>query len=359
MSDEPAADARRTLQLYFFGPGVGESIVLRLPCGQWGVVDCYAPVGVAAEHDIIEFLRRRGVERLAFFCWTHPHADHFRGAHRLLEAYRGRIDRLWRYGGFSGKELHTRIALAAKVKAKIEQDPEADALAGDFMRLLQEISKAKVGMSDENYRLVLAPASLLESEAYEIRALRPGSALVEGIQDRVLARNIDPQRGYLLLCEEEGTVLNSLSVVLSIRFGTARVVLLGDAEGADEDIHAHAEEFTALKIAHHGSCNGYGVNVLGTAAKASAKAVAMGVITPYNRSRLPRDEMVTHYKAIARTLLVTAPPQAVRLRKIVAGMRNPRLAHDPKARWHGVEVFDTGEVRRMPESAFEEVAAQG
>ena len=358
MSDGPTADAKQTLQLYFFGPGVGESIVLRLPCGRWGVVDCYAPAGIAVEHDILEFLRRRNVERLAFFCWTHPHADHFRGAHRLLETYRGRIDRVWRYGGFSGKELHTKIALAARTKAKLEQDPEADLLADDFVRLLQEIGKAKVGMSDENYRLVVAPASLLKSASYEISALRPGSALVEDIQDRVLARNVDHQRGYLLLCEEEGSVLNSLSVVLSIQFGKARVVLLGDAEGADEDIHAHADEFTTLKIAHHGSSNGYGVNVLGSSAKPPSKVVAMAIITPYNRSRLPRDEMVTRYETVSRTLIVTAPRRAVRIQKIVAGMRNPRLAHDAEAGWHGVEVFSTGEVHRLPESTFEEATSE-
>ena len=149
-------------------------------------------------------------------------------------------------------------------------------------------------------------------------------------------------------------MLNSLSVVLSIRFGKACVVLLGDAQGADEDIHAHADEFTTLKSAHHGSSNGYGVNVLGTSAKPPSKAVAVAVITPYNRSRLPRDEMVTRYEAVARTLLVTAPRRTVRLQKVVTGMKNPRLAYNAKARWHGVEVFDNGEVRSVSESTFEE-----
>ncbi len=356
MSDELAADAEVTLQLYVFGPGVGESIVLRLPCGQWGVVDCYAPTGIAVEHDIVEFLRQRKVERLAFFCLTHPHADHFYGAHRLLEAYHGKIDRLWRYGGFSGKELHAKIVLAARIKAKREQDLEADQLADDFTLLLQGIKREKIGLSDENYRLVIAPASLLKSAAYEISALRPGSALVEDIQDRVLARNVDHRRGHLLFNEEEGSVLNSLSVVLSIRFGKACVVLLGDAEGADEDIHAHADKFAMLKIAHHGSSNGYGVNALETSAKPSAKAVTIAVVTPYNRSRLPRDEMIDRYETVSRTLIVTAPRRAIRHQKIVAGMKNARSAHDTKARWHGVEVVGTGEVRRIPGSTFGETA---
>jgi beta-lactamase superfamily II metal-dependent hydrolase len=342
-----AGRAAQTLQLFFFGPGVGESIIVRLPCGQWGVVDYYASPS-ASKPEVLEFLRSRKIKKLAFFCLTHPHADHYQGAHRLLEEYEGRIERIWRYGGLSGKELCTRIISAAHAQHSLKGDPEAKELADDFLALLQALSKAGKSLPMENYRRITAPGSLLKTDCCEIFALRPGSAIIDEVEGRIAKKIV--AKGYLLLNEEEGSVLNSLSVVLLIKFQRASVILLGDAVGASEDIHGGAGKFSALKIAHHGSANGLGAERLKTRS-AMGKAIPIGVITPYNRSGLPREAMLANYRAAVQSLILTGSMEAVRPRKWVDGMDNPRLAHGSLGQWHGVEIFGSGAVRRVSEAA--------
>lgn len=34
---------KNTLTVHVIGSGKGESIILQMPNGEWGVVDCYAP----------------------------------------------------------------------------------------------------------------------------------------------------------------------------------------------------------------------------------------------------------------------------------------------------------------------------
>lgn len=90
------------LGVVVFGPGDGEAMVVKLPDGRWGVVDgCLEPSRshrAGTGDPVREFLNEAetpaGPVQLAFVAWTHPHADHYRGLRRLLDAYRGRVERL-------------------------------------------------------------------------------------------------------------------------------------------------------------------------------------------------------------------------------------------------------------------------
>jgi hypothetical protein len=271
------------LQLFFFGPSIGESIVVHLPDGQWGVVDCYTAVS-SKVGGVREFLKQKKVNRLAFFCLTHPHADHFLGADQLLQDYAGRVDRIWRYPGFTSRDVTARVILAAKVKARRMQDPEALQLADEFVKVLAAIDAAKRSLGDEAYRRVIGPMALLQADTYTISALRPTSRMVDDIEPHIARR--DTNRGYLLLGEEEGAILNSLSVVLLIEFGEARAFLLADSQGARDSVRTNSTHCAAIKIAHHGSSNGLGAGGFGGADR-PRYGVRCAVITPYIRSRLP------------------------------------------------------------------------
>ncbi len=53
------------LTIHVFGAGKGESIVLNLPNGKWGVVDCFAGSSAnASTSPVLQFLRNQGVEQL-------------------------------------------------------------------------------------------------------------------------------------------------------------------------------------------------------------------------------------------------------------------------------------------------------
>lgn len=75
MSDSSA----KLLEVHVLGAGRGESIVLRLPDGGWGVVDCCASSSSdESKNSTLEFLRSRNIKELEFLCLTHPHDDHYK-----------------------------------------------------------------------------------------------------------------------------------------------------------------------------------------------------------------------------------------------------------------------------------------
>ena len=92
------------LTVHVLGAGKGESIVLRLPDGRWGVVDCYAgSVADPLTNPTLQFLSEQGATELEFLCLTHPHDDHFRGMSQLLETFPVRY--FWHFNGLSGRDF--------------------------------------------------------------------------------------------------------------------------------------------------------------------------------------------------------------------------------------------------------------
>jgi hypothetical protein len=110
----------KLLTIHVIGAGIGESIILELPNGQWGVVDCYASkISDETTNQTLNFLKRRKVETLAFLCLTHPHQDHFRGITHLLNRYKGKLERFWIFPARPGK-----VAAHLEVIAKESQNQE-------------------------------------------------------------------------------------------------------------------------------------------------------------------------------------------------------------------------------------------
>ena len=76
------------LEIYLFGAAKGETIVLHLPDGRWGVVDCYSSsLDHPESNPACRLLRERQVRELEFLCLTHPHDDHFLGMSHLLKEF--------------------------------------------------------------------------------------------------------------------------------------------------------------------------------------------------------------------------------------------------------------------------------
>jgi beta-lactamase superfamily II metal-dependent hydrolase len=319
-----------TLKLFFFGPGVGESIVIHLPDGQWGIVDYYAESG-ALRSKVLEFLEHKNVRRLAFFCLTHPHADHFLGAVHLLRKYKSRIDRIWRYSGVCAREIEAIIAKKALKKAQSSGDTEAARFGNDFIDVITAIRTLGAALPEENYRRVTAGMSLLRTDSFEISALRPSDALNEKIEEVVFSKSAD--NNQLLLNDEEGPILNALSVALLIRF---------DSQGSKEPMAKGISKFAAVKVAHHGSSNGLGA--AGISQRLGRQSIRWSVITPYNRSHLPRKEMVKKYRAMSKDVTVTNNSRLIRPTTVAPDLHRARLTTSNSG-WYCLEVFPTGRVR--------------
>ncbi len=99
----------RRLSVHVLGAAKGESIVLQLPNGRWGVVDCYA----RSLNPTLMFLRESGVEKLEFLCLTHPHDDHYRGMSQILEEFP--VAYFWHFGA---PRAHDALQAARQLSAK-------------------------------------------------------------------------------------------------------------------------------------------------------------------------------------------------------------------------------------------------
>src|SRR5437899_163845 len=122
------------MEVHVTGGGIGESIVLRLPNGRWGVVDCYVPsLRDATSSSAFRLLKERGVTSLEFLCLTHPDADHFRGMSLFLETFA--VGQFWIFAAKSPAELYQRIAAVGKIKAeRLHQPGESVEDANDFVK---------------------------------------------------------------------------------------------------------------------------------------------------------------------------------------------------------------------------------
>lgn len=327
------------LRVFCRGPGIGEAIVVQLPCGGWGTIDCYDR---ASGPGTLEFLRSKEVGCLRFLCLTHPHEDHYLGMSRLVRSFTGKIERVWRFPGFTSIDL-CNLALTAMVRARFKGDPEAKDLLDDYLLLLQALSKVKKNLSEEHYRQIIAPVTLIEEDSYKVVAINPTTSSLEDFQKR-FAR-IVVKDGPMLLAEEGGEMINSVSIALRISFGAANVYLLGDSQGSAIALDKSTTDYSLVKIAHHGSHNGLAADVI-TSELGSAAKVDHGVVTSYIRSRLPTDNMVSLYRQSCRTLVQTNARPSEAPKKTVHGLMNARVS-DNNGEWVGFEISGDGNVLQI------------
>jgi len=100
------------LFLFIAGPGYGEGIVVHLPGGHWGVIDCCKEKvkrkGSKKEEDInpvLMFLKKNNVRKLDFVILTHPHFDHTKGLADIIGEPSIGIGSVYQYFAISQIEI--------------------------------------------------------------------------------------------------------------------------------------------------------------------------------------------------------------------------------------------------------------
>jgi competence protein ComEC len=198
----PLAPLRaRGVELHMIDVGQGDAIALRTPRGRWVLVDAGRAWrgGDAGRATVIPYVRRHGGS-VAAFVLSHPHADHAGGAATIVRALRP--EAFWD-GAYLGTSDTYRDALAAVAAA---------------------------GITWERAR----PGHHLLIDDVQFEFLAPDSAWTRELDDP-----------------------NEASVVLRVRYGAVRFLLVGDAERGEErwllardSLALRAE---VLKVGHHGS----------------------------------------------------------------------------------------------------------
>src|SRR4051794_5398511 len=65
----PSTSNATRLEVHLLGGSMGESVVIKLPTNEWGVIDCYScSLTDASLNPTVQFLRKRGVTSLLFVC---------------------------------------------------------------------------------------------------------------------------------------------------------------------------------------------------------------------------------------------------------------------------------------------------
>ena len=252
--------------------------------------------------------------------------------------------RIWHHLGFTSKDIK-KIRLTTKCRAKYKGDPEAASLLSEYdqfnLQLTEEIGIAK--FSEDNHRAIIVPTTpLIQNDNITITAVCPNTQTVLDFRDR-LAKVI-VKKGPLLLGEEGGDFINSVSVALHIHFGATDVFLLGDAQGSQAEFHQQIEKLALVKIAHHGSENGRGSDhIINPHAKPHVRCA---IVTPFKRYNLPRQDMEARFRKACKNYLRTNIPISDPPPRGIPGLSNPRAANG-KFEWVGIEISKTGKIRTL------------
>jgi hypothetical protein len=260
-------------------------VVLELPDGQFGVIDCYCdPFGRSAT---LDFLRRRFDARsLLFVAITHPHADHCAGVGRLLEEMPA--EELWVFEAIQCQDLyHYYYQLfnrGEKDSVEVDLDLKRGATFEEILGLRKRfVALARKRSPGSEVRLIRSKVAFeICNRALRFRFLTPGDKSLVNYRERLffgsLTTSVNP---------------NLASGTMLIEYGRTRLLLMADAEAALWNDWSH-EQGTALglevesvhfiKVAHHGSLNGYHAQLYRGACEES---VPLAVVTPFTRSRMP------------------------------------------------------------------------
>lgn len=303
LSQPPAPDE---LEVTLFGPGVGECVVVHLGDGAWAVVDSCLWDGEPAA---LRYLRAMDihVDQVRCVVVTHWHDDHHRGVSRILEAC-------------PEARFHCSIALRAKEAFTLFATPRGMYDPESGIEELHRVLALLAGRSDGKPSRV-GPRWLKEGERFlcqgpegglqtELWALSPSSAAcTEGLH--ALAKMIPAYRDTKLRAVASDA--NHVSVAIQVKRGTTGVLLGSDLEehgsgltgwsGAIANHENVGGRSLIFKVPHHGSANGHHEGQY----EVLLEPGPIGLLTPYRRSKLPRESDVARLAARCQSVHLTAP----------------------------------------------------
>lgn len=252
------------LSLLVFGPGFGESILIRTPHGRWAAIDSArrARPGAAAVNPVRALLQKLEVT-LDLLVLTHPHADHAKGFRDLLE--------------LTGPEC-----VVAAVEP-LMREPSPHAIASDSDDLGSEGKGVAISThvaiqnawNDGHPKWDLLAGSTLVLGGCEFEALVPGQVELDAFTSERL------------------TDLNELSAAMRVTWADGGDLVLGADAGAVAWAAAeqrldpeHLLACVPIKVPHHGSRESIHALLLAAVDPPPARPM---VVTPWNSgSTLPR-----------------------------------------------------------------------
>lgn len=350
-----------SLEVHILGAGKGESIVIKLPNGLWGVVDCYASsTSDPKSNPTIAFLKSRGIKQLEFLCLTHPHDDHFFGMTMLIDEFRPR--EFWRAGCLSPEHVkllarYYRIAgISGGVNAFTKSSKE---LVGVYAKIREKAKAGEIKVKRAQSLMTLYPEPAAMTGDFQIDCIAPSGTQVERYEGAVWSCIGQNNETVEALMRSQH---NNISLVLRLVYGKTRVLLGGDLEkqGWEEVVREYGADNLAahaIKVSHHGSPNGY-CDELWHHFASKGKPVA--VIAPSRSHKLPKAKALQDIRNYAEQVYATCefdggsvatpmPPSKgpieSRLAMRDAFATTPKMPPTSKCGWCSMTFDDSGQVK--------------
>jgi beta-lactamase superfamily II metal-dependent hydrolase len=310
----------RALGIHVIGAGFGESIVVEMPNGRVGVIDCFAGrLQAKTRQDRLDanptlrfLVNDLKADSLAFVGFTHPHEDHGRGLSHLLTEFAGKIERIWVFQacGFSALERHFRALREGKLRLPIEKilEESPGAFYLELLRIQELIDDQILGKDADRFAFFRAAQPFkIDGEPVSVTFLGPADVVTreyqKDLEDNMKGLVVEQGKsgqGKLTVSPDwkpEEINHNKISSALLLKYGSTRILLGGDMEGDAWEHVLKAAATPALgnkrsplacelvKVGHHGSPTGYTDSLYPKHLAARRKPLA--ILTPFNRHQRP------------------------------------------------------------------------
>ena len=307
----PAAPPQdEEIELSIFGPGTGEGILVHCGYGQWFAVDSARLDG---ECWALWYLRQIGVpfSALKLILASHWHNDHVSGLADLISVAPGATV------AFSNAlDSHEFRAFLAVFNAAAAGNNRSK--VSEFSQCI-EIIRDRLQAGTPPVRLASQHLPLIELAVSGIRAT--AIALSPSTLDTLDALTTFVDLSALGLDHRprplSASTPNHASVVLYIQIDGNSIILAADRETRNHpgkgweviinDPVLNQIPAEAMKIAHHGSQNGFYTEIWPNIVSRNS----VGVVTPFARHRLPEIATMKDYLSIGMQLYATAWPHSV------------------------------------------------
>ncbi len=317
---EPSASdsENNIIHVAVFGPGYGESIVIKAPSLGWGVIDsCLHRIKGRNLNPALEYLKSHGVKKLSFLILTHPHKDHFQGFDLIIDHFLGRIDRICYYSGTGLREYRMYLA-----KKQTLREPGLVELASIFKKIKEAKENGANIVKLSERTEILRPKKYGEN-FLEMVALSPSEESV-GKYIEVLFDAIPTKDGEYIYAVDDSSH-NLISSAVYLKIDNVSLIFGSDLEngineftgwrGVLNNIDSPDLSTNYVKVPHHGSDGAFFKPIWEEFGKSNK---IISVITPYNRltNPLPRVEVIERIKEFSQKIAITSRVRTTRPAKI-------------------------------------------
>ncbi|MEZ8055963.1 MULTISPECIES: MBL fold metallo-hydrolase [Vibrio] len=297
------------LKVVVFGRGTGESILVELEENKWMVVDCFNNPKTK-EPAPISYLKSIGLNPADVICKvviTHFHQDHVSGMYNLIRSI--------------SSDAKIYLSQAMTVDEAKTYYSEIDILNNDeTLSGISEFCKIINLLNDSGRKVVkLKQDSMVYmSDDIAISAISP-SEFDNEIASQGFVALINESRQHHSVSQAKKKTPNNFCVALCMKcLATGESIVLGsDLEicgdprsGWDSAISSEtgpsSKSIRVMKIAHHGSHNGFHQPTWDNFTNEGVIAV----LTTFDRQKLPRGDFVKKYKLYTNSLLSTTKPKS-------------------------------------------------